>query len=105
MTPGPLVYLLHLDRPLGSGRLGQARHYLGSTRDLAQRILDHARGRGARLIEVAEEQGILWSVVRTWPCSSPGAARELERRLKRRKESPCFCPLCNPTAHNYARRS
>ena len=103
MTPGPLVYLVHFDRPLGSGRLGQARHYLGSTRDLAQRILDHARGRGARLIEVAEDRGILWSVVRTWPCPSAGAAFALERRLKARTEAPCFCPLCNPTALNYAR--
>ena len=94
LARGRAVYLIHLDHPIGRGRLGQAQHYLGSTRDLTDRILRHARGRGARLMEVAEERGILWSIVRTWPCSSERAARELERRLKARKNGRRLCPVC-----------
>ena len=52
-----LVYTLHLWPPLG-----HAGHYTGSTieRRLAQRLTDHALGRGARLTQVQVERGGTW---------------------------------------------
>jgi predicted GIY-YIG superfamily endonuclease len=85
------VYLIHFDRPLGNldNPRGQARHYLGYTDDLDARLEAHRRGRGARLMEVVAEAGIGWRVARTWE-----GDRELERKLKRRKNSPRLCPIC-----------
>ena len=78
------VYLLHFER-----RLHHAGHYLGSTDDLTRRLAEHRAGRGARLIEVITEAGIDFVLARTWQ-----GDRNLERRLKRRKEAPRLCPLC-----------
>ncbi len=78
------IYLIHFDRPYK-----QAKHYLGSTDNLAERIERHRSGNGARLIEVITAAGISWSVVRTWTGS-----RRIERRIKDRKEAPGLCPIC-----------
>jgi predicted GIY-YIG superfamily endonuclease len=78
------VYLLHLDIPIA-----HAKHYLGSAEDLDARLARHRSGNGARLLEVAHERGIGFSLVRTWE-----GGRELERRLKRRKNAPRLCPIC-----------
>jgi len=51
----------------------------------------HKAGKGARLTQVAVEDGIDLQLVRTW-----NGSRTLERRLKRQKNSPRFCPICNP---------
>lgn len=84
----PFVYLLHFDRPLH-----HARHYLGSTRDLAQRMADHQDGRGANLTGIIRNLGIGWTLVRVWH-----GGRQKERRLKRQKHGPRLCPICNPSA-------
>jgi len=78
------IYLLHFERPYE-----HARHYLGFTFNLDQRLEAHRNGRGARLIEVITEAGIGFLVVRTWR-----GERALERTLKRRKNSPGLCPIC-----------
>lgn len=88
---GAVVYLLHFERPLCPGR-HTAQHYLGWALDLDVRLAAHRAGRGARLTQIAVERGIGFEVVRTWP-----GDRTLERKLKNRKESPRFCPLCFPT--------
>ena len=69
-----LVYTLHLWPPLG-----HAAHYTGTTpeRRLAQRLTDHALGRGARLTQVQLERGGFWVLAQTQP-----GGRTLERRLK-----------------------
>jgi hypothetical protein len=69
-----LVYTLHLWPPLG-----HAAHYTGTTpeRRLAQRLADHALGRGARLTQVQVERGGFWVLAQTQP-----GGRSLERRLK-----------------------
>jgi predicted GIY-YIG superfamily endonuclease len=87
------VYLIHLDTPLGdlANPRGQARHYLGYADNLEERLERHRNGNGARLLEVANELGIGWQVVRTWT-----GTRELERQLKRQHNSPRFCPICTP---------
>ncbi len=88
-----VVYLLHFHR-----KLAHSQHYIGFTRDLDRRLTDHLCGMGARLMEVCFERGIEWKLARTWP-----GDRELERRLKNRKEAPALCPICNPaTAMNRA---
>src|SRR5262245_6410586 len=85
------IYLLHFERPIS--RAHTCQHYLGWALDLDARLSAHRAGRGARLTQIAVERGIAFEVVRVWP-----GDRTLERRLKNRKESPRFCPLCFPTA-------
>ena len=79
-----VVYLLHFDFPYC-----HARHYMGYSVDLDQRLKAHRNGRGARLIEVITAAGTGFSVARTW-----NGDRHLERSLKRRKKSPALCPIC-----------
>lgn len=78
------IYLLHFERPYR-----HARHYLGWTLDLDTRVREHANGRGARLMEVLREQGISFTIARTWT-----GDRHYERTLKNRKCAPRMCPLC-----------
>ena len=90
-----VVYLLHFEAPLGdaSNPRAQAQHYLGSAVDLEARLEEHHRGTGARIMQVVEERRISWRVVRTWE-----GDRQLERRLKRRKNAPRLCPMCSGRA-------
>jgi predicted GIY-YIG superfamily endonuclease len=90
---GPTVYLIHFNQAYH-----HARHYLGFSENLDKRITDHLCGMGARLLEVITQAGIDWKLARTWP-----GDRELERRLKNRKEAPKLCPICNPKALNRAK--
>lgn len=81
------VYLIHFDLPYK-----HARHYVGSAENLAVRLSEHRKGQGARLLQVIQEAGIGWQLVRVW---SKGG-RDLERRLKRARNHPRLCPVCNP---------
>jgi predicted GIY-YIG superfamily endonuclease len=87
------VYLLHFDKPISPGR-HTCQHYLGWAGNLAARLQQHRLGQGSRLCQVAKERGIGFSLVRVWPGS-----RELERRLKNRKEGPRLCPCCSGEPH------
>jgi predicted GIY-YIG superfamily endonuclease len=82
------IYLIHMDSPVSDAHTTQ--HYLGWASDLDKRIQAHAKGAGARLMEVCKERKIGWQVVRTWE----NATRDDERRLKNRKEGPRLCPVC-----------
>ena len=84
------VYLLHFDTPYR-----HARHYLGYTVNVDQRLAMHAAGRGARLLEVLKSEGITFTVA--WVRVGD---RALERRLKDRHESPRLCPICAAKAKN-----
>jgi predicted GIY-YIG superfamily endonuclease len=87
---GPVCYLVHLDRPLGSEHpRGSARHYLGTTVDLDRRLETHRAGKGARILAAANQRGIGYDVVRTWP-----GGRDVERQLKNRRNAPKLCPTC-----------
>jgi len=81
---GEMVYLLHFDRPYR-----HARHYLGYAADLDARLKRHKAGNGARLLQVVMDTGISWVLARTWP-----GGRDVERKLKRQKNSPRLCPIC-----------
>lgn len=87
-----LVYLLHFDTPYK-----HAKHYLGfveSSEGLQARLTRHAKGQGARLLEIVSGAGIGFKLARTWS----NASRDFERKLKNRKETPHLCPICNPNA-------
>jgi predicted GIY-YIG superfamily endonuclease len=81
------VYLLHFDKPYK-----HARHYVGWTQDLDARLAKHARGHGARLLEVVRDAGIVWTLARTWP-----GTRNRERQIKRQGGAARRCPLCGIT--------
>jgi predicted GIY-YIG superfamily endonuclease len=86
----PVVYLVHLDQRLGSDHPnGSAGHYLGTTINLDRRLETHREGRGARILAAANQRGIAYDVVRTWP-----GGRDEERRLKRQHNAPKMCPRC-----------
>ena len=87
----PTVYILHSRKSYR-----HARHYFAT--NLYKRITDHLAGMGARLLEVITDAGIDWKLARTWP-----GDRELERRLKNRKDAPKLCPICSPKALNRAK--
>jgi predicted GIY-YIG superfamily endonuclease len=83
MTRG--VYLLHF-----CPAYKHAAHYLGWADDIPARLREHLAGRGARLVQVAVEAGCTVHLVRVWQNQD----RKCERRLKKRKKSPCLCPVC-----------
>jgi predicted GIY-YIG superfamily endonuclease len=84
-----VVYLLHFDRPISDKHTCQ--HYIGYANNLESRVKFHRKGKsGVRLLEVAHERGIGFVVARIWE----GGDKELERKLKRQKQSPKLCPIC-----------
>lgn len=85
------VYLLHFDQRICPTHPCQ--HYLGYSDDINHRMAMHQRGRGARLVRVAQERGITWRLVRIWP-----GDQRLERHLKNRKNAPHLCPICQAEA-------
>jgi predicted GIY-YIG superfamily endonuclease len=85
-----MVYILHFNVPIA-----HARHYTGYCKDIARRLAQHRMGRdgkhgGARLTQVACERGIDFQLVYLEP-----GTRADERRLKRAKNAPRLCPICN----------
>lgn len=80
------IYLLHLSRPLK-----HARHYIGWSKYIDQRIEYHRHGSGARMCAVAVEQGIELIEARRWE----GKGRDFERQLKNYKKTRLLCPICN----------
>jgi predicted GIY-YIG superfamily endonuclease len=84
-----VVYLIHFNTPYQ-----HARHYMGCTDRLSERLSEHRKGNGARLMEVVNDAGIKWQLARTWL-----GGFELERKLKARKEGPRFCPICLRTGY------
>jgi hypothetical protein len=85
MSDGPTVYLLHFKEAYR-----HARHYLGYTEHLEQRLAAHRAGRGSPLVAAAIAAGIEFELAATWP-----GDRSLERRLHRFKNSRArLCPIC-----------
>jgi predicted GIY-YIG superfamily endonuclease len=82
-----VVYLLHFERPYR-----HAGHYTGWTANLADRLDEHAAGRGARLMSVIRDAGIGFTLARTWP-----GTRSRERALKRQGGATRRCTICGVT--------
>jgi hypothetical protein len=68
-----------------------ARHYLGSAAGLRARLRQHGTSDGARLLQVQRQADGAFVLARTWP-----GGRDVEYRLKGRKNSPVLCPRCTP---------
>ncbi|SRR5260370_893601 len=85
------IYLLHFNEAIGpdGNPRNQAMHYTGWARSLDARLYYHARGKGARLTQVAVERGIGWTLARTW-CGT----RSKERELKNQGGASRRCPIC-----------
>ncbi len=81
------IYLLHF-----SEAYKHARHYVGFTHNLTQRLDSHSKGQGARIVQVIIEAGLTFEIARTWQ-----GTRKDERRIKNRKEAPRLCPICKST--------
>jgi len=78
------VYLLHFHH-----RYKHVAHYTGSTHNLTNRLAQHAKGRGARLLAVVHAAGITWTLARTRE-----GGKQRERQLKRQGGASRRCPLC-----------
>jgi predicted GIY-YIG superfamily endonuclease len=70
-----------------------ARHYLGSSSHLDERLHLHKNGNGARLMEVIGDAGIGWKLALLWECDSKEESLALERRLTHWHGSNQFCPI------------
>ena len=84
------IYILHFHEPLA-----HARHYIGCTANLHERLKTHASGRGARITEVLAERGITWELGGLYSCTHAEMRRH-EKGLKSIKNSERFCQLCHP---------
>ena len=95
-APTGTIYLLHFDQPYGPGGgangRGTAAHYTGWTDNLEARLAAHTKGQGARLLAVAREHGIGWTLARTWT-----GTRARERALKNQGGASRRCPACGIT--------
>jgi predicted GIY-YIG superfamily endonuclease len=80
--------LLHFDRSFGPPHQ-QARHYLGFTTRLEERLAEHANGQGANLLRHVRAAGIGWTLVRTWP-----SATRVDERAKHTNGHARRCPVC-----------
>lgn len=79
------IYLIHFERPLH-----HARHYLGWTTSVVDRLDRHSAGNGSRLMAAVNQAGIPYSIARIWPRST----RDQERAMKRWHKSRLWCPIC-----------
>ena len=89
MAHNGIVYLLHFERSYR-----HARHYIGFTQNLEQRLEAHRAGRGSPLIAAAIADGTDFQLAAIWE-----GDRHDERRLHRQKNTRArLCPLCVPMA-------
>ena len=81
------VYILHF-----SGKLYHARHYVGFTDDFKRREKEHMNGHacGSPLVAAAKAAGLTVTVAKGYQ----DGGRELERKIKRGKNTSKYCPLC-----------
>jgi predicted GIY-YIG superfamily endonuclease len=88
-----MVYLICFDAPLA-----HAHHYIGYCADEnpSRRLEEHRAGRGARILQVLNEKGIGYRLVKYWP----GKGRDFERKLKNEAHSKRHCPCCQMEGAN-----
>lgn len=88
-----VIYLLHFANPLH-----HAKHYLGSSAKILERLMQHATGDGARITSHLARIGADWQLAALFqPKAGSGLTiREIERLAKEQGNGPRFCPICNP---------
>jgi len=79
------IYLLHFDKPYK-----HARHYIGWTENLPERMEKHVTGQGSRLIQVITDAGIGFKIARVWY----NVDRYFERRIKNHGHTKKLCSCC-----------
>lgn len=88
-----MVYLLCYNKPLY-----HAKHYLGNTSNLDNRIRRHRSGQSRAHLPMAfHKLGIDFIVSRTWEGSFA-----LEKQLKKRKNNRKLCPICSMKGNDHA---
>lgn len=93
-NPGT-VYLFHFSSPFK-----HACHYLGWGKGSAlKRIADHIAGRGSNLTRHVVAAGITLTLVATWE-----GDRNMERKLKNRKNAKGLCPICKPALNERSKQ-
>lgn len=80
------VYLIHFSSPLK-----HARHYIGWSNFIKQRIRHHRAGTGSKICKAAVENGIELIVAREWE----GKDGNFERKLHNQKKASELCPICS----------
>ena len=80
------VYLIHFNT-----KLHHAGHYIGFSFDVDKRFQAHKEGKGGRLLQVLNEKGIDYKIVRVWE----NVDRTFERKLKNQKNAWRLCPICS----------
>lgn len=78
------VYLIELAKPLGNEK-HRAQYYMGSCKNLTQRMKQHRAGTGAAMLRHCNENGIGYWVIKFATVRTEQEARQLERKLKARK--------------------
>ena len=81
---GKKVYLIHLDTPLK-----HAKHYLGFSEAVQERLQQHRSGRGSAFMRAIAKERTGWHISRMWD-----GDRELERMLKDQHNAARLCPTC-----------
>jgi predicted GIY-YIG superfamily endonuclease len=89
-SPPGIIYMLHFSQPYK-----HARHYVGWTQDLLDRLDTHAKGHGARLVAVITHAGIGFTLVRI--CEG---TRRTERAIKNAGGAVRYCPACTTHPRN-----
>jgi hypothetical protein len=84
------VYVIHIEPPFH-----HARHYVGFSKDILARLALHQLGQSqVALIRAAVLAGHRLILAHVWP----DADRNFERRIKNRKNTPRYCPICQGKA-------
>lgn len=84
------VYVLHFDQSFK-----HARHYIGCTSQPRERLIAHAQGRGARIVQAAAEAGIQFRLGAIG-ITNVRCMRRIERQTKDWHGSSQFCECCTP---------
>ena len=80
-----VIYLLHFEKPLA-----HAKHYIGYTENLPERLETHRTGRTkVRIMQVLHERDIGFYLARVWR-----GDRDFERHLKNCRDTTKRCPIC-----------
>jgi predicted GIY-YIG superfamily endonuclease len=82
------VYILHFSK-----NLAHAKHYIGFTTDLNQRIKDHHAGNSnsAKIMQAVKQNSITFIIGNIFK----NKTRSFERNLKNQKHSNRYCAICN----------
>lgn len=94
---GPVVYIVHLHAPLK-----HARHYVGSTCNLTNRMKCYRAGNSdaSAFMRAVHRAGIDWHVSRIWAFDAEQQARDWEYSFKKgangrqSRKSRAYCVVC-----------